>query len=73
MLSSKKKLTKKHFCRDCKHYVLGYSQTTQTEPRYVCDHHEKRIYRGDYTGVKGRVYHYAANPRYCCEHFEQRQ
>lgn len=58
-------------CRYCIHYVLGYTKTTQVHPSYVCNNHEKRIYRGDYNGVRGRVYHYAANPTFCCKDFKK--
>ena len=64
---------KENRCRNCVHYVLGYSQTTQVNPIYVCDHHEKRIYRGDYNGVAGRTYYYSARPNFSCEHFEKRK
>ena len=63
---------KKNRCIDCIHYVLGYSQTTQVKPVRVCNHHEKRIYRGDYNGVVGRVYYYSAKATHTCEHFKSR-
>lgn len=62
---------KKQCCRNCKYYGLGYSQTTQTEPVYVCFHHEKRIYRGDYNGVRGRKYYYSARSNFGCVFFEE--
>ena len=65
--------SKKICCRNCIHYVLGYSKTTQTEPRPVCNHHEKRIYRGDYNGVAGRVYYYSARPMFSCNNFKSRE
>lgn len=72
MSNSKKNLTKP-CCRNCAHYILGYSLTTQIEPVYVCDNHEKRIYRGDYNGVRGRVYHYTTRPMFVCGDFKQRE
>ena len=60
---------KKRCCRNCKHYTLGYTQTTQTNPVPVCDHHEKKIYRADISGERGRVYYYSARPMFVCEHF----
>ena len=71
-MSSSKKKTTKQCCRNCKHYVLGYTQTTQTKPIMVCNKHEKRIYRGDYNGVKGRVYYYSARPMFVCDDFSSR-
>lgn len=63
---------KKNRCRDCVHFVLGYTSTTQEEPSQVCDYTEKRIYRADLIGVRGRVYHFSARPYHYCEHFERR-
>lgn len=63
---------KRNRCRDCIHYVLGYTRTTQEKPSYVCNNHEKRIYRGDHNGVVGRTYYYAANAGHTCKDFKQR-
>lgn len=59
----------KQCCRNCVHYVLGYTYTTQTKPKYVCNNHEKKIYRADINGVRGRVYYYSARPMFVCKHF----
>ena len=64
---------RKKRCRDCIHYVFGYTSTTQVEATRVCDRREKRIYRSDYNGVYGRIYHYAARPYHTCEYFEQKE
>lgn len=60
-------------CRDCIHFVLGYNRTTQVEPTYVCARQEKRIYRGDYNGVRNRKYYFAAKPFQTCENFEPKK
>ena len=38
----------------------------------VCNKHEKRIYRGDYNGVRGRVYYYSARPMFVCDDFSSK-
>ena len=60
-------------CRDCQYFVLGYNKTTQINPSYVCNRREKRIYRGDYNGVRGRKYFFAAVPTHCCGLFKKRE
>lgn len=65
------KLTKR-CCRNCIHYVLGYTNTKQTEQTYVCNEHVKRIYAADYQGVKGRIYHFSTRPLFVCEKFKSK-
>lgn len=57
-------------CRDCLHLMLGYTSTTQENPTYVCALREKRIYRGDYNGVRGRKYYFVTKPHHTCKNFK---
>ena len=57
-------------CRDCLHFGLGYTRTTQVEPTFICKRMKKRIYRGDYNGERGREYYYSARPYHTCKNFE---
>lgn len=63
---------KKAKCRDCVHFVKGYSLTTQQNPVMVCALKPKRIYRGDCNGVYKRQYFYSTKPNGWCEEFSKK-
>lgn len=63
---------KKNRCKDCVHFVEGYSLTTQQSPVMVCALRPKRIYRGDHNGVYKRQYFYGTKPNGWCEKFSNK-
>ena len=65
--------SQKKRCKDCIHFVEGYSLTTQEIPIMVCDLRPKRIYSADYNGVRDRKYFYKTKPHGWCEQFSRKE
>ena len=62
----------KNCCKNCVHYELGYSYTTQIYPIKVCKLKKKKIYRADYMGERGRIYYYHTTPFFNCDKYQKK-